>query len=102
MVCRLRGAKCILRLDDVYPEILIATGIASKRDWGVRALGYLTKNLYRSMDRITVVGRDMARVTQLKLGYITKPISVIPNWADIDLVVPMAKEENQLLKTPQA
>ncbi len=98
MVCRLRSAQCILRLDDVYPEILIATGMASRSNLGVRALDYMTKRLYRSVDRITVVGRDMARLARRKLGNIPKPISVIPNWADIDLVVPMTKKDNQLLQ----
>ncbi len=101
MVCRLRKAQCVLRLDDVYPEILIATGIASQRNWGVRVLSYMTKRLYRSVDRITVVGRDMARLAHHKLGYVPKPISVIPNWADIDLIVPMARKDNQLLKDLQ-
>ena len=98
MACHLRGAKCVLRLDDVYPEILIATGMASPQNWGVRILGYMTKRLYRNVERIVVIGRDMEKLAQRKLGPFPKPITIIPNWADIDLVVPMAKKDNQLLR----
>ena len=66
IVCRLRSAKCILKLDDVYPEILIATGMASPHNLGVRILGYMTKRLYLGVDRIIVVGRDMATISPKK------------------------------------
>jgi colanic acid biosynthesis glycosyl transferase WcaI len=98
IVCRLRSAKCVLKLDDVYPEILIATGIASPRNLGIRILGYMTKRLYLGVDQITVVGRDMASLAKKKLGHLPKPITIIPNWADVDLVFPMEKKDNQLLK----
>ena len=97
-VCRIKSAWCVLRIDDVYPEVLVATGIASSHNFGVRVLDYLTKRLYRRVDRITVVGRDMGRLAQQKLGHEPINITVIPNWADVDLVVPSAKKDNRLLR----
>ena len=58
----------------------------------------MTKRLYLNVDRITVVGRDMAQLASEKLGHHQKQIVVIPNWADIDLIFPSVKKENQLVK----
>ena len=95
--CHLRGARCILRVDDVYPETLIATGLADPASPVVRVLARLTKLLYRRVDQIIVIGRDMERLAREKLGVTTKQISVIPNWADVALVNPVPKTDNALL-----
>jgi colanic acid biosynthesis glycosyl transferase WcaI len=97
IVCRFKKAHCVLRLDDVYPEILVATGIVGPHNLVVRFWRFLTKRLYLSVDQIIVVGRDMAKLAQSKVGDQKKQTSFIPNWADIDLVVPIAKKDNQLL-----
>lgn len=96
--CRLRGAKCVLRIDDVYPEILVATGMSSSQSIVVHLLSYLAKCLYSGVDQIVVLGRDMEQLVRRKMEHATKPIAVIPNWADVDLVVPASKTNNTLLR----
>lgn len=96
-ICRLRGARCILRADDVYPEIMTATGLASPGSLTVRSLSVLTKRLYRNVDRIVVLGRDMAQLAKKKMGDVAKQIAIIPIWADLELVRPSPRESNSLL-----
>lgn len=98
LVCRVRKAKCVLKLDDVYPEILVATGMVNPGNLGVRLLRYMTNRLYRRVDWITTVGRDMAKLAKRKLGGAHDRVTVITNWADINLVFPRNKQENQLIK----
>jgi colanic acid biosynthesis glycosyl transferase WcaI len=95
--CHLRRAKCILRSDDVYPETLIATGLLGQRNIIARVFLFMNKILYRSFERIVVVGRDMEQVVKNKLGRSNKHVTVIPNWADVDLVKPSPKANNVLL-----
>jgi len=95
--CRLRGAKCILRVDDVYPEALTATGLARPGSIAVRALSWMTKRLYQRVDQIVVLGRDMEQLARGKLGRSAQRIAVIPNWADVNLVAPTAKTNSVLL-----
>ncbi len=97
LACHLRRAKCILRIDDVYPETLIATGLLGQRNVVARFFSFMNKILYRSFERIVVVGRDMDQLVKNKLGRSNKHVTIIPNWADVDLVKPTSKANNVLL-----
>jgi colanic acid biosynthesis glycosyl transferase WcaI len=98
LACHLRRAKCILRIDDVYPETLIATGLLGQRNIVARVFSFMNKILYRSFERIVVLGRDMDQLVKNKLGRSNKHVTIIPNWADLDLVKPEPKANNCLLK----
>ena len=98
LTCRLRGAKCILRVDDVYPEAITAAGLARPNSIIVRILSWMTNRLYQTVDHIVVLGRDMERLAKEKIGHSTKrKIDVIPIWADVNLVMPTMKQSNTLL-----
>lgn len=98
LACRARGARYLLLIHDVYPEVLIATG-KLRPDSLLAVIGRsLTGWLYRSSEHIIVLGRDMERVVVGRLvGKGAPPISLIPNWGDVDRVCPTPREENALL-----
>ena len=98
LACHLRRAKCILRIDDVYPETLIATGLLGQRNIVARFFSFMNTILYRSFERIVVLGRDMNQLVRNKLGGSDKHVTIIPNWADLDIVQPTSKKENELLR----
>ncbi len=97
VACRLRRARCLLLIHDVYPEALIAAGMTradSPLAWGI---GRLTRWLYRHVECIIVLGRDMKQLVQSKLGVDQKRVVLIPNWGDLDGLKPEPRGENQLL-----
>ncbi|MCX5843972.1 MAG: glycosyltransferase family 4 protein [Deltaproteobacteria bacterium] len=98
VACRLRKANCVLLLQDVYPELLIAVGIMSPKSLLVRGFTWFNRILYRSVKHIVVVGRDMQAQTVKKLENDREKVSVITNWADIDTVFPTDKKQNALLR----
>ena len=98
IACHLRRAKCILRIDDVYPETLIATGLLGQRNIVARVFSFMNTILYRSFERIVVLGRDMEQLVKNKLGRSNKHVIIIPNWADVDLVKPEPRANNVLLR----
>ncbi len=98
LACYIRSAKCILRVDDVYPEALIATGVLNEKSLVARILFYMNQVLYRSMNQIVVLGRDMKQLAINKLNSSKVDVTIIPNWADIDQVYPQSKKNNLLLK----
>ncbi len=98
LACHLRCVKCILRIDDVYPETLIATGLLGQRNIVARVFSFMNKILYRSFERIVVLGRDMDQLVKDKLGRSNKHVTIIPNWADVDLVKPASKANNVLFR----
>ena len=97
--CKLVRAKCVLRIEDIYPETLIATGIAESKSILVRLMSCFNCWLYGSVDHIAVLGRDMKQLVERKLDHNLKVdrITIIPNWADTDLVAPMPKHNNSLI-----
>lgn len=97
--CRLRGAECLLLIHDIYPEVLVAAEITNTASFITRAISRMNRRLYRSADRIIVLGRDMADLVQRKLGNHDSKVVVIHNWADLDLVTPRSRADNALLNS---
>ncbi len=97
VACRLRGARCTLKIEDVYPDNMIAAGLISLTSVTARLLNAMNSRLYRCMDTILVLGRDMERCVRDKAGPRAPRIIWIPNWADIDVIRPVSRSRNELL-----
>ena len=59
LACRLRRARLVLLIHDVYPEVLSAAGMLHPSSFASRLGGRLNRWLYRSAERVVVLGRDM-------------------------------------------
>lgn len=97
LACFLRRFKSILIVHDVYPEVLIVANVTQPRALLTRVTAYLTRILYCRMNRIVVLGRDMASLVRCKLPVEYQHIVTIPNWADIDLIYSARRCSNLLL-----
>lgn len=97
-VCRARGARCVLLVHDVHPEQMVAVGMLREGAALARLVRAATGWLYRRLDHVIVIGRDMAAVVEAKRGRADVPVTVIPNWADEHLVTPGRKEDSDLLR----
>jgi len=95
--CRLKGAKCVLLIHDVYPDVAVAAGLLKRSSFLTNLLEWAVSRLYRSMDRIIVLGRDMQALIAQKLPPSDERVQIIPNWADTDLIEPRSGE-NRLLR----
>lgn len=98
VVCWLRKTKCLLLIHDVYPEVLVATGLVRKEALLTRFLSWLNSRLYKSVDRIVVLGRDMRELVKKKLSCEDRRVVIINNWADLDTVAPTLRSANSLLE----
>jgi glycosyltransferase involved in cell wall biosynthesis len=97
VACRLRGAKCVLIVHDVYPEVMIATGFITATSLLGRLAGWATAKLYGEVTRIVVLGEDMKRLVVEKANGRHAPIAIIPNWADTHDIFPLRRLDNSLL-----
>jgi colanic acid biosynthesis glycosyl transferase WcaI len=98
VACLAKRAHCVMRVDDVYPEVLAAAGQLSQTGWPYRALVGVSKLLYRSMDTVVVLGRDMASLARDKIPESEwDRIVVVPHFADIEGVRPEPRASNRLL-----
>lgn len=97
IACRLRGAKCLLLVHDIYPEVMVAAGIIKANGILASGLKYLTYRLYNSVEKIIVLGRDMEEVVSRKLANQKHKIVIIRNWADLDLIFPNNAGKDSML-----
>jgi colanic acid biosynthesis glycosyl transferase WcaI len=96
--CSLRGAKCLLLVHDVYPEVLIASGISQPHSVFTRLIAWLNRRLYGNVERIIILGRDMERIVSKKFEKDSRRTVIITNWADLDQIFPSPRNQNSLLE----
>ena len=68
LICSLKRVPCILLIHDLYPDAAVAAGVLKDGCWAVRIAGWLTRELYRHVERIVVLGRDMQERVRAPAG----------------------------------
>jgi glycosyltransferase involved in cell wall biosynthesis len=95
-VCRLRRARLINWLQDIFPEVaeeLGFTGVGSRLGFGL--LRWLRNRSLRRADCNVAVGNLMgARLASFQVE--KRRIRVIPNWADGERIAPIEPVANEL------
>jgi colanic acid biosynthesis glycosyl transferase WcaI len=96
-VARLRGAKLINWMQDIFPEIAERVGVGGGRasKLGFRAMRWLRDLSLKGADVNVAVGERMAEHLSL-LGIPPARIQLIANWADGDFIRPVARKDNPL------
>jgi colanic acid biosynthesis glycosyl transferase WcaI len=88
---RWRGAKLIVYLQDIHPDIAVALG-KLRDNWMTRLVRRRLFAVYRRADRVVVLSRDM-RQHVIDGGVRPDRVVVIPNWIDTASVHPV-KQHN--------
>ena len=94
-ICRLRGARLVNWLQDVFPELAIALGVAGLHGTLGRAIVRLRNWSLREAACNVVVGHRMHDYLEAR-DSLSKRFRVIENWADGQLVRPVPADENVL------
>jgi glycosyltransferase involved in cell wall biosynthesis len=99
LIARLRGARLVNWLQDIFPEVAEALGVGGGfGSAAFRLLGPLNKwSLHRAHANV-VVGTKMAEHLEAK-GIAREKIRIIPNWSDGALIGPIAAAQNELRKS---
>jgi glycosyltransferase involved in cell wall biosynthesis len=98
IACLLKGARCVVRIDDIYSEMMVASGMMRKNSFRYRLMARCSRWLYRRAARIIVLGRDMKELLCQRAHISGETVLVIPNWSDCAEVQPMPREDNSLLR----
>ncbi|MBW4612851.1 MAG: glycosyltransferase family 4 protein [Desmonostoc vinosum HA7617-LM4] len=83
---------CILY--DLYPDIAIALGVISKNSPLARLWRAINRQIWRSAKGIVVLSPAMKQRVVASCPQIADKVSVIHSWANPELIVPIAKQEN--------
>lgn len=95
----IKGSPYILDVQDIYPDAAISMGIVRSRII-ISFLKFLEKFVYRYAKYIGVISEGFYDNIRQK-GIDSKKIEVIPNWIDINEIVPLPRlndfsKENEL------
>ncbi|BAY74485.1 glycosyltransferase [Nostoc linckia NIES-25] len=83
---------CILY--DLYPDIAIALGVISKDNWIAKLWRGINRQVWLNAKGIVVLSPAMKQQVVAHCPQVADKISVIHSWANPELIVPIAKEEN--------
>ncbi|MDH6093569.1 glycosyltransferase family 4 protein [Anabaenopsis tanganyikae CS-531] len=79
---------------DLYPDVAIALGVVSKQHWVTKLWQGLNQRVWLKAGGIVVLSPEMKQRVVEYCPQVAHKVSVIHNWANPDLIVPIAKSEN--------
>lgn len=91
----LRGCKTCLLVHDIYPNVLVPTGFTKEKSIPYRIIDFFNRQLFRRVDHIITLGRDMKNLVEQKDESLSAKTSIVPNWADESLK-PVCAEANKI------
>ena len=80
LAAKLRGAATILLIYDLYPEALEAAALIKPRSLTARIIRRANTILFRSLDAIVTIGRDVEPLLLAYNGVTRNKLHFIPNW----------------------
>jgi colanic acid biosynthesis glycosyl transferase WcaI len=87
---RFRGARVVLNVQDIHPDLSIESGLL-RNPFFIAAAQAFEKMIYRHMDEILVISEGFRR-NLLAKGVLDEKIKILPNWVDTDFVSPRPKD----------
>ena len=80
---KLRGARSVLIMHDLYPDVLIMAGLLKPQSWLAKAMHALNAPMFRALDAVIIIGRDTEKLLLRYGGMSRDKIHFIPNWATL-------------------
>ncbi|MFM8795029.1 MAG: glycosyltransferase family 4 protein [Acidimicrobiales bacterium] len=89
LAARLRGARAVFNIQDVFPDAAVQTGAITNRHV-IRVAGALERLTYRLSDAVVVLSDDMRANVLAKVGERrADKVVVVPNFVDSRFIVPV-------------
>jgi len=87
---RLRGAKVVLNVQDIHPDLAIAAGLL-RNPAAIRMAKVFERWTYDQARDIIAISEGFKKNLVAK-GVPSRRITVIPNWVDTDVLRPLSKQ----------
>lgn len=85
----------VFNAQDLFPDSLVGAGLTKKGSLLWKIGSWVSKVTYRHCDKIITISED-CRKTLLEKGLPRDKVSVVYNWVDENIIVPVHKENNPL------
>lgn len=80
LATKLRKASAVLLVYDLYPEVLIISGLVQPRSWVANSVRFANGLLFAALDAIITIGRDVEGLLLAYAHVEARKIKFIPNW----------------------
>ena len=80
---KLRGARSVLFMHDLYPDVLILAGLVSPQSMLAKAVRAFNALMFRALDAVVIIGRDTEKLLLCYRGMTRDKICFIPNLATL-------------------
>jgi colanic acid biosynthesis glycosyl transferase WcaI len=80
---RLKRARTILILHDLYPDVLVMAGLLHPTSIVTKAIRVANALMFRGLNTVVIIGRDMEHLLMRYRGMTRDKMIFIPNWATL-------------------
>ncbi|MBM5784707.1 MAG: glycosyltransferase family 4 protein [Cyanobacteria bacterium K_DeepCast_35m_m1_288] len=98
---RLTRAPYLVLLYDLYPDVLVELGVLSADHLLVRLWRQFNSCTFADAQELIVLSEPMAERVRSAVPTAASKLSVIPSWADPQLIRPIAKSDNWFVQKHQ-
>jgi colanic acid biosynthesis glycosyl transferase WcaI len=97
LAARLRGARAVYWVQDLFPQIAAKLGVMREASLSYRAARALARWIHARCDLVIGLGPQMARAL-VSAGAPPGRTTFVHNWADAEAVRPLPPERNEFLR----
>ena len=90
----LMGTPYICLLYDLYPDVAVSLGVLSSQHWFTQFWDVLNRRIWKRAQAIIVLSSTMRQRILDKSPGLEHKIAIVHNWANSDLIKPLAKNQN--------
>jgi glycosyltransferase involved in cell wall biosynthesis len=92
---RLMRARSVLIMHDLFPDVLVMTGLLRAASFPARAMRALNALMFRALTAVVIIGRDTEKLLVRHGGMTPDKIHFIPNWATLEPGVRPITDDNR-------
>jgi colanic acid biosynthesis glycosyl transferase WcaI len=91
---RLKRARSVLIMHDLYPDVLIMAGLLKPGSISAKAMRGANALMFRALDAVVTIGRDTEALLLRYRGMTPDKVRFIPNWATLAPAVRPMQPDN--------
>jgi glycosyltransferase involved in cell wall biosynthesis len=77
---KLKGARSVLIMHDLFPEVLVVAGLLRPGSLITRAIRQINQCMFRLLNAVIAIGRDTEKLLWGYRGLARNKVHLIPNW----------------------
>ena len=96
---RLRRAQSVLILHDLFPDVLVMSGLLKPKSVVAMAIRGINTLMFRALNAVVIIGRDSEKLLLGYGGMTREKIRFIPNWTTLAPGIRAVQPDNPFRRT---